>query len=191
MAAFHCSGCKRDFDAEEARCPKCLRKSTVRARSRELSEADALASSEGSPSERPGLYLGLIGLSLVLSLGLLGMYASSFRTLTLLRAEWPAAIGLLLGSVVSLRFAPRAAIDDPRPLLAYARWIGLAALVGSSVMIAGLFATWMLADVSIVLTILFGVVLWLAAAVPAFSYGLRALTAREGAIEPRPPGKWR
>lgn len=191
MGAFVCDGCKRDFESEEARCPECLRKSTVREAKAWVSETEALAASDEEPSSRMGLQLGLIGLSLVVSLVLLAMYLSFDHTLSVLRGEYPAVIGLVMGSIVSLRMAPRFAIEDDHPLRAYAKWMGIAALVGTSVTIAGLLGTWMFADTSVALAVVVAVVLWLGAAIPAFNYGVRAVIAREKASPARPAGKWR
>jgi hypothetical protein len=191
LAAFHCSACTRDFEAEEGRCPKCLRKSTVREVEAEPGEVEALAAGEDTPSERPGLHLALIALSLVVSLAVLGLYLSSYETLTVLRGEWPAGIGLLLGSIVSVRIAPRFAVEEPRPLVTYALLMGLAFVVGTTVTVAGLLATWTLADVSIVLAVVVAIALWLSVAIPVFHYGVRMMAGREGAPPPRTTGKWR
>ena len=93
-----------------------------------------------------------------------------------------------MGSIVALVFAPRAATTDARPLVTYLKWIAISALVGTSVMVAGLFATWMVADESVALAAVLAVVLWLGAAIPLVRYARRA---RKTAASERPAGKWR
>ena len=109
----------------------------------------------------------------------------------MLRGEIPVAVGLVLGSILSLRVAPRFAVEDERPLPTYLLWMGIAGLVATSVMIVGIAATWMLADDSVVLAAVVALVLWLSLAIPAFNWGMRTMVAREKAQAPRPPGKWR
>ncbi len=190
MASFACDRCNREFEADEPRCPKCLRRTSVRTLGSEK-EAAALAAKEEEATWRPGLFVALLGLSLVISLSLLAVYLGSIDTLALLQAEVPAAVGLALGSIVSLRMAPRFAVEDAHPLLTYLRWLGVAALVGTSVTVAGVLAALMVADVSPFLAVLLGIALWLGVALPAFKFGLDRTVARERAPGASGTGKWR
>jgi DNA-directed RNA polymerase subunit RPC12/RpoP len=191
LTAFVCDHCQRDFESEEARCPKCLKKRTVRERTDDASEVERVAAGEIEPSTRMGLQIGLVGTSLVVSMVLFGVMFWCLPELEQLRCVYPAGIGLSVGSIVSIRVAPRFAVEDPRPLIAYAGWLGLSALVGTSILVCGLLAIWMASEVSTFVTVVLAVVLWLGLAIPALGYYLRVVAGRESAEAERAPGKWR
>ncbi len=185
MGAYACIRCQLDFVADEARCPKCLKKSTVREPG---AEEEALADGETEPGTRTGLHLAFVGMSAAITLGLLFVGASFEAALESVRGIYPAGVGLLFGGVIAIRVAPRVAADDARPLVTYLGWLAVAGAVVLSTFAAGIVAIWMAADVSPILAGALAVILWLGGAIPV----MRALERRS--VRPGPETaakKWR
>lgn len=176
------------FESDDARCPKCLRKSSVReAGERTSASDDAARLARGESATSPA---GRRATALVIAVALSALLASgvSLAWGGLGEARVPAVVATVLGAIVWLRAALRDAPGEARPWAAFARHCAVGLGLALWAFVSGVLALATTADYSAPFTAAMGVVVFLGGVVPV----LRWMQAREARDEaPAPSGKWR
>lgn len=190
MAAFVCDRCALSFDAAEPRCPKCLRKSTVRPEG-----AAPLAAEAPPPEEAAGVPLGL-RLTFLLAacaewVAVAGVLVWAWDGLERVHLDVPAALSLLFGAATSIRLAARMEADAERPWVSFAKWTGGATLAAIWLFVSSTLALAMTRELSWMLSVIVALGIFFAGAVPAFTWAVRREMEAERAAAPPATGKWR
>jgi hypothetical protein len=196
MPAFVCDRCALTFDAAEPRCPKCLRKSTVRA------EGAPRPSTELAADEATGVPLGLRITFLLAAcaqwVAIAGVLVWAWEGLARVHLDVPAALSFLFGAGTSIRLAGRMEADAARPWRSFAKWTGGATLAALWLFVSSVLALAMTRELSWVVAVIVALGIFFAGAVPAFTWALRREVEAERAAGTGPSGgsgtsggKWR
>ena len=179
---FVCERCGTSFDGDDARCPKCLRKSSVR---------DTQA--RGAPSEAMRLASGDLSQTSTARRGSALMLAVGFSTAIAIAISlaWPGLVGYGIGlpssigaSVSAGTFLYAALRDDTdAPWRAFARRCGLGLGLGLWAFVSGTFALVSTGGLSAGLSLLIGAVV--------FASGIIVVLRWTQPKEEAPSGKWR
>jgi hypothetical protein len=184
LARYVCDRCGTTFDAPAARCPKCLRKSTVRETS-ERSSTDAVRLAAGDQSQSPAARRATaLFAAVVLSALPAFAIAQSWRTLVAFELTWPAIAAACIAAGAFVWTALGLTVSD--------RWASFASrcAVGAAIAVwaffSGALALSMTDGISVGITLIAAVVLFGGGVVGV----LRWLEARDKTPAP-PTGKWR
>lgn len=183
---FFCERCGQDFESVEARCPKCLRKSSVRSKSApaSLSEAARLATGDHAPTStgrRAAAFVVAIAMSAVLAALVMLAWNAFVRSGTVI----PTIVAALVASAVWIRAALVDLEQEARPWLAFAKRCAIGLGLGVWAFVCGILALLAGSDLSVPFALAIGVVLFLGGVVPVLRW-------MQQAEEPKPPsGKWR
>jgi hypothetical protein len=164
---FFCERCAQDFESVEARCPKCLRKSSVQAKGARTSTSEAARLAAGdhtltSSGRRAAALVTAIALSAALGAMVLLVWSPLTRSGTAV----PAIVAALVASGLWIRAALLDLETDARPWVAFAKRCATGAGLGVWAFVCGILALLAGSDLSVPFAVAIGVLLFFGGVVP-------------------------
>lgn len=184
---FVCARCGQEFESAEARCPKCLRKSTVQAKSGRgsASEIALLAQGDHSQSSAGRRAIALVA-ALTLSAGLGALVLLAWSRLVAAGIVVPTLAACAVSCALWIRAALIDGESDVRRWAAFGRRCALGAGLGVWALVAFVTALLATRGLSAFFAIGLGVVLFFGGVLPV----LRWMQQKEEPAKPQ-SGKWR
>jgi hypothetical protein len=184
---FVCERCGQAFESSEARCPKCLRKSSVRGAAERggSSEALQLAAGDHRPTSEARRATALVS-SIVGCAALCAPLMLAWTPLVALRIVVPAIVGAVVAGLAWIRGALVTGPDE-RSWAPFASRAGVGLALGMWAFGSGVIAVGTTSDLSVVFTLAIGVLVFFGGVIPVLGW----LRQREDDAPPPTPGKWR
>lgn len=179
MARYACERCGAAFESDDARCPTCLRKSSVRAvLDSDDAEAMQLARGEQTPKLRARALA--IGAALVIATLLTELAMRALEVFS------PSSVGAAWSVATCALFWAALTTEPTRPWTSFARGTAIALLLGAWAFVSTALARAMGGGLSLLFTLVLAVCVFSGAVVPWLLWARR----REPETKPS-PGKWR
>ncbi len=184
---FVCERCGQAFESAEARCPKCLRKSSVREASERASSPEALRLASGDRTQTSeGRRASALIVAIAGSAALAALLMLAWVQLERLSVLVPALIACTIAALAWIRAALTEGNEAARPWAAFALRCAVGLGLGAWAFVAGVIAIATTAGLSNAFTAAIGGLLFVGGVIPVLRWMKRAEEAPT-----RPPGKWR